>query len=356
MTDPCGRPPAPETWRAPTGAVVAPVAAGRLPRYRLGTGVRLIPRGPDLQIGTAAGRRLLLADAPPRAARILQELDGTHSADRLLTGADDRRWWYSTFRQLHQAGILHGDDRALQVGPGLVDERIDLTHRHGADAADLALGRRCDAIVEIRGAGRIAGLVVGLLVAAGIGQVQLTRNRPTRGSDTLLAPDPGSSPSAGIPAPTDGTGLLTISASSPTQLRPTLVVLAGDAAAEYTDARDLMTTRVPHLALGAGDGRAVVGPLVLPGRSSCLWCLDLWRADRDPDWATLRLATSSAPGVPSAVLAAGAAALGTAEVLHVVEGIRHPLTVDGTLEWDAALLPRRRTWQPHPECGCTDGP
>lgn len=355
MTDPGERPPTPENRRSPA-AVIAPAAAGTLPRYRLGTGIRLIPRGADLQIGTAAGRRLLLADAPPRAARILQELDGTHSADRLLTGADDRRWWYGTFRRLHLAGILHGDDRAPQVGPGLVDERIDLTHRHGADAADLALGRRCDAIVEIRGAGRIAGLVAGLLVAAGIGQVQLTRNRPARASDTLLAAESGSSESAGIPAPTDGAGVLTTSASSPAQLRPTVVVLAGDAAAEYTDARDLMTARVPHLALGAGDGRAVVGPLVLPGRSSCLWCLDLWRADRDPDWATLRLATSSAPGVPSAVLAAGAAALGTAEVLHVVEGIRHPQTVDGTIEWDAALLPRRRSWQPHPECGCTDGP
>ncbi|WP_353650775.1 hypothetical protein ABLG96_07675 [Nakamurella sp. A5-74] len=357
MTDPGERPPAPAKWRSPKGAVIAPVAAGTLPRYRLGTGIRLIPRGADLQIGTAAGRRLLLADAPPRAARILQELDGTHSADHLLTGADDRRWWYSTFRQLYLAGILHGDDRAPQVGPGLVDERIDLTHRHGADAADLALGRRCDAIVEIRGAGRIAGLVAGLLVAAGIGQVQLTKNRPARASDTLVAVEPGrASEPAGNPPSTDGAGLLTTSASSPAQLRPTVVVLAGDAAAEYTDARDLMTARVPHLALGAADGRAVVGPLVLPGRSSCLWCLDLWRADRDPDWATLRLATSSAPGVPSAVLAAGAAALGTAEVLHVVEGIRHPLTVDGTLEWDAATLPRRRTWQPHPECGCTDRP
>ena len=195
------------------------------------------------------------------------------------------------------------------------------------------------------------------LVAAGIGQVQLTKNRPARASDTLVAVEPGrASEPAGNPPSTDGAGLLTTSASSPAQLRPTVVVLAGDAAAEYTDARDLMTARVPHLALGAADGRAVVGPLVLPGRSSCLWCLDLWRADRDPDWATLRLATSSAPGVPSAVLAAGAAALGTAEVLHVVEGIRHPLTVDGTLEWDAATLPRRRTWQPHPECGCTDRP
>lgn len=356
MTDP-GRPVSAQQ-RQQTAAFGAdePATSAAFPRYRLGTGIRLIPRGPDLQIGTAVGRRLLLADAPPRAPEILQELDGSRPADHLLAGTDDRRWWSSTLRALHQAGILHGDGRVPQPVPGLVDERVDLTHRHGADAADLALRRRADAIVEIRGTGRIAGLLAGLLAAAGVGHVQLTSTRPARVSDALLvtASGPPRESDQRAAPPSEGAGLRTTSATSPAHLRPTIVVLAGDAAAEHGDARDLMTVRVPHLAVTAGDGRAVVGPLVLPGRSSCLWCLDLGRADRDPEWATLRLATAGPGGVPSAVLAAGAAALGTAEVLHAVEGIRHPLTVDGTLEWDAALLPRRRSWQPHPDCGCTD--
>lgn len=356
MTDPDRQRSAPQRPESAWSVADEPLASEAFPRYRLGTGIRLIPRGADLQIGTAVGRRLLLADAPPRAPEILRELDGSRPADHLLAGTDDRGWWASTFRELHRAGILHGDGRAPQPAPGLVDERVDLTHRHGADAADLALRRRADAIVEIRGTGRVAGLLAGLLAAAGVGHVQLTMTRPARVSDTLLVTAPGTQPEATRrdQTPPTGTGLRTSSATSPTHLRPTIVVLAGDAAAEHGDARELMTIRVPHLAVAACDGRAVVGPLVLPGRSSCLWCLDLGRADRDPDWATLRLATAGLGGVPSAVLAAGAAALGTAEVLHAVEGIRHPLTVDGTLEWDTALLPRRRTWQPHPDCGCTD--
>jgi bacteriocin biosynthesis cyclodehydratase domain-containing protein len=34
---------------------------------------------------------------------------------------------------------------------------------------------------------------------------------------------------------------------------------------------------VPHLAVSASEAIGVVGPLVLPGQSACLRCLDLTR-------------------------------------------------------------------------------
>lgn len=322
-----------------------------LPRYRLGSGIRLIERGADLQIGTAAGRRMILLDAPQRSREILVGLDGGHSADALLEADDDRRWWSRTLHELHRIGILQGEDRPIGFVHGSTDERTDLTHRLGADAAERALGRRADAVVEVRGAGRVAGIIAELLAAAGIGHVHRTLTRPSRPSDELFRVR-GISHTEELPD-TSGTSTRTSSRARGVQVRAALVVLAGDTPAEQVDAREFMVSGIPHLAVWAGDGRCVVGPLVLPGRSSCLWCLDLGRSDRDPDWAALRLdAAAAVDESPAVVLSAGAATLAAAEALHLIEGVRHPLTVDGTVEWDINALPRRRSWTSHPGCGC----
>jgi len=45
----------------------------------------------------------------------------------------------------------------------------------------------------------------------------------------------------------------------------------------------------PHLPVGAYGDRAMAGPLVIPGRSSCLQCAWLHTRDADPDWAILSL-------------------------------------------------------------------
>ena len=44
----------------------------------------------------------------------------------------------------------------------------------------------------------------------------------------------------------------------------------------------LVRLRQPHLAVYAGEAIGVVGPLVQPGRTACLNCLDLTRAAKIP--------------------------------------------------------------------------
>jgi len=113
---------------------------------------------------------------------------------------------------------------------------------------------------------------------------------------------------------------------------------------------------VPHLPVHIRESAAVVGPLVLPGVTGCLTCADLHRRDRDPAWPMLAAQLS----VPrrrqrepaDVVLAALAAAVAAMQALALLDG-DHPATLDGTLE----LRPpdwrlRRRTWLPHPLCGC----
>ncbi|MEP6560919.1 MAG: hypothetical protein ABJD68_07570, partial [Nakamurella sp.] len=138
---------------------------------------------------------------------------------------------------------------------------------------------------------------------------------------------------------------------------PTVVVLVGAAVPDLGMAATLSRSRTAHLAVAAGVGRAVVGPLVLPGRSSCLSCAHRHRTTADPGWPTVaRQLADSAPGAP-AQLTAAAACLAAGEVLEHIDGALIPRTVNGTLEWRAGDFgARRRSWSAHPECGCQTAP
>jgi len=100
-----------------------------------------------------------------------------------------------------------------------------------------------------------------------------------------------------------------------------------------------------------------VGPLVLPGRSACLRCLDLTRADRDPAWPRILAQTAGrAPETPAcdATLATAVAAQSAAQVLALIDRGEPPAAViSATLE---LVLPdwqwNRRSWRPHERCHC----
>ncbi|WP_405485312.1 TOMM precursor leader peptide-binding protein [Nocardia sp. NBC_00511] len=137
--------------------------------------------------------------------------------------------------------------------------------------------------------------------------------------------------------------------------RPDLVLLADTLVPDPSLVTALMRHRVPHLQVRIRDGRGIVGPLVLPGETSCLRCADLFRTGRDPQWPHLaaqllgRVGTASPAGI----------AMTAALTLKEIETIRHgsadhpPATLDTTLELDLdALHLDRRPWQPHPNCGC----
>ncbi|WP_174519071.1 hypothetical protein [Gordonia desulfuricans] len=70
--------------------------------------------------------------------------------------------------------------------------------------------------------------------------------------------------------------------------RTNLVVLTDHLAHESWLVDRLMADRVPHLQVRLRDGVGLLGPLVLPGLSSCLACADRHRTDRDPEWPVLR--------------------------------------------------------------------
>jgi hypothetical protein len=134
-----------------------------------------------------------------------------------------------------------------------------------------------------------------------------------------------------------------------------LLVLVGHQSPSQT--AELLRSARPHLVVTASEGIGVVGPLVWPGSTACLRCLDLTRAERDPAWPLVLAQLSCRSVDPPAcdpVLAAAVAAQSAAIVVAFADG--GPLAqaaVNGTLELVAPGWQwRRRSWRPHPACCC----
>ena len=229
-----------------------------------------------------------------------------------------------------------------------------LAHGDGDGGARI-LARRQGACVRVEGLSRIGLCVASMLAASGIGMVISTGRPPGSGPDPapplLMGPSPpsGSPPPAGSPPP------IGRSVPAGTSYRPDLVILADTYRRELPEA--LKRDNVPHLAAAASEAIGVVGPLVLPGDTACLRCLELTRAECDPAWPLILAQLSRGGAEPPAcdtVLAAAVAAQAAAQTLAFVDRPASASAVtNGTLE---LVLPdwqwRRRTWEPHDRCGC----
>jgi bacteriocin biosynthesis cyclodehydratase domain-containing protein len=147
-----------------------------------------------------------------------------------------------------------------------------------------------------------------------------------------------------------------------------LAVLSDYLVADPRLVRDLHDAGVPHLLVRVRDGTGLVGPMVLPGKTSCLGCADLHRSDRDAAWPALAAQLRDTVGIAdrSTVMATVALALGQVQmVVRAVRTVRSepggrldppaPATLSATLEFDvrAGSIATRR-WPRHPLCPCAD--
>ncbi|WP_068157824.1 hypothetical protein [Rhodococcus phenolicus] len=119
---------------------------------------------------------------------------------------------------------------------------------------------------------------------------------------------------------------------------------------------DLMRHRIPHLPVRLRDGRGIVGPFVIPGRTSCLRCADLTRTDLDPAWPHLAVQLWGRVGRadPAVVLATTAVAVAQLDAVLNARPESAPILVDRTVEVDlGAHRFTTRRWFRHPACACT---
>jgi ThiF family protein len=339
-------------------------------RLALKPGLLPVWRDDDtLQIGIDP-RRAVAISGIGRAAALIGLLDGSRDHRAMIAAA---RGYGITAEAadrlitlLAAAGVL--DDfpaSALRTVPDglrsrLAPELATTSLAHGdADGGARSLARRSGSYVRVYGAGKVGSAIATLLATAGIGHVAC------RDAGAALAADltPSGLCEADIGEPRSAGAARAIRRTAPEvrtdddARRPDLAVLTGHHGPEL--AIRLRADDVPHLAATAGEAIGIVGPLVLPGGSACLHCLDLARAERDPAWplvlAQLIERQLSTPAC-DCVLATSVAAQASAQVLAFVDRGRADAVTNGTLE---LVLPgwqwRRRTWMPQAGCGCARG-
>lgn len=113
---------------------------------------------------------------------------------------------------------------------------------------------------------------------------------------------------------------------------------------------------LPHLPVVFGDDSVLIGPLVEPGRSPCLYCLEHYRRDADASWSAIasqlwgRRTRSETPLV-SVEVAARVARLVTQRLDHGRPSARSMTARSFRLAVDSGEV-TRRDWMPHPDCGC----
>lgn len=141
--------------------------------------------------------------------------------------------------------------------------------------------------------------------------------------------------------------------SAPESLDMALTILVSETAeVDRTPTGALVRDDVPHLVVQPRQGAAEVGPLVVPGRTACLRCIDLTRRDGDPVWPSLLRQLNRLELAPSPAVASWAATQAAVQALAYLSG-GEAETLSAVLELDATdLLTRRRVWPMHPWCGC----
>lgn len=145
--------------------------------------------------------------------------------------------------------------------------------------------------------------------------------------------------------------------------KATLVVLADHLVPDPRIVSALMSARTAHLQVRVRDGVGLVGPLVLPGLSSCLRCADHHRTSLEPDWPHVATALVGRPGHASPAIIRATAALAHQHIDDLALGLsdRSALAHNGgippLLDHVLELYPRptrleRRRWPAHRLCSC----
>ena len=289
-------------------------------RIRLRPHLTLLRRDDcELQLGVDDSDAVVVADPDRTLHRLLELLDGRYrwtdlypAAARLGLAADRVDAVIAT---LAEAGVLQ-----RSAGPDLSE--------HG---------------VRLIGLGPVGTRIGGHLLRSGLGR--------------LLVIDPdGAPPPSGW---SHGAGRVRSAAhwSESSADRFDLTVVVGSCLeVDRAITTGLTQAGQSHLLVRPRVAGAVVGPLVLPGRTSCLGCGDLARTRADPAWPRMlaqlcRTRTSWDP-----LAADWAAASATTQALGHLAG-RTVETASATVELGpAAWSWQRRVWSADPACGCCWSP
>jgi hypothetical protein len=322
-----------------------------------------------LQVGgVAGGAGLRVSPAGADVAALLRRLDGRRSQRAVrsdaVAGGLPAELVDDLLGALRGAGLLHdlaaADLLATDPGPAAAARaEAELPAAvPGTSAAGRWRARRQSAVL-VDGATRVGTPLAAVLAASGVGRVSVRDRGSTRAADAIVggvtASDEGRPRSlAAADAVRRASPLADLRPLGPEEV-PDLVVLCRPWAAVDPLSVAWQRAGTPHLVATVREETGVVGPLVVPGVTSCLRCAEAWRRDDDPAWPRLAAQLAAADPAPSgATITCLLTALTAAvQVLAHLDGDEEPATVDATLELrPPTFLPRLRRWSAHPDCGC----
>jgi len=329
-----------------------------------------------LQLGLDPQRAVLLDLPDPRAARVLDLLDGTRSERAVLRAAtawevppEQVRTLIDTLRL---AGLVLPGPTFLPASlPATTRRRLApeavalaLTHPPHRVSADGPTGsrrparilqRRVGARVSVAGRGRLGAPIAVALAEAGVGHVY--PDLPGAVTEADLPGGPLRPADLGLPRRAAVAAAVQRAAPG-TETRPMrrgtaeLTVQLGYEQPVALLAAGHASRRQPHLAVALREGVAVIGPLVPAAGGPCLNCLEMHRRDRDAGWpGGLAWLGDDDPEPSTIATLLAAVAFATAEALAFLDGAT-PETVGAAVEIAGPGCFRRRSWPPHPGCGC----
>lgn len=337
-----------------------------------------------VQFGMTPAHAMTLGPMDTATGSFLDLLNGTRGPTLLREEARrmdlSERHVDGLLERLARAGLLDDARGGGRAGEALRRKKrvldrlrpdlasLSLTTSEPGEAIGLLDARR-SLRVQVRGAGRVGAVLASLLAGAGVGEVDVRDVGPVELWDLA----PGGLPAESVGDRRDEAARRAARRAAPD--RPprqapssgagepgfSLVVLAPrDDVAVHAPAPDdpLVASGTPHLYAGVVEGTGVVGPLVLPGVTSCAGCLHEGRTDRDPVWPRLVAQWRSGSGRSRQVrpcdlaLATTVAGLAAAHALSFLDG-RTPSSAGA--RWEVSLPAlnwhARPVWA-HPACPC----
>jgi hypothetical protein len=319
--------------------------------------------------GVDSGAGVLIGSGGSGMAALLRGLDGRRALRAVLQDADreglDRATVVRVLDRLRAAGLLLDVDAAdllaTDAGSAAAARTAAELPAALATAGGAVWGIRRSAAVVVDGANRVGVPLAAALAASGVGWISVRDAGLATAGDAIV----GGLSVADEGRPRALAAADAIRRASPlTDLRPLadeaadLVVLARPWSASDPLAAAVHRARVPHLVATVRGENGIVGPLVVPGVTSCLRCADLHRRDADPRWPRLAVQLTATEPPPSGatvtcLLTAATAAL---QVLAYLDGAAAPATLEATVELRPPdLQARLRRWPAHPACGCGAG-
>lgn len=274
-----------------------------------------------LQVGLDVPERTLLADTPVVRALLARLRTGCpHPAPGAGSDPEELAAWH----RLAAASLLVRTPTDLAAGAAGAAGAFLATAAWAGPAVTDRLSARRRGPVRLLGSTSLVEPVARLALLGGL----------------VLDPGSGSGSGAGSGSGTVGVG------------GPSLVVVLHEGEARRGQHDSLVAAGQAHLPVWWRGGLPHVGPLVVPGVTACLRCLDAHESEADPRRPLLieQAARETAPP-HDPVLAALATAWTVREAQRWVEG-EAPTTWSATARLGPDGPAHLTSWARHPYCGC----